>query len=141
MTRLAVLLACALFATCTWAAGVTVSGAWVRHLPASVPAGGYFTLHNQSKVAIALVGASSPDYAMVMLHKTVEEGGTSKMVPVDKIEVPAGGALTFHPGGYHLMLMHAKHEVKVGSRIPVTLIFSGGEKITAQFEVRGPSAR
>jgi len=98
-------------------------------------------LHNESKDAIALVGASSPDYAMVMLHKTVEEGGTSKMMAVDRIEVPAGGAVTFHPGGYHLMLMHAKHEIKVGSRIPVTLVFSGGAKVTAQFEVRGPTAR
>jgi periplasmic copper chaperone A len=141
MTRLAVLFASALFATSVWAAGITVSGAWVRHLPAGVPAGGYFTLHNQSKEAIALVGASSPDYAMVMLHKTVEQSGMSKMVPVHKIEVPAGGMLRFHPGGYHLMFMHAKHEVKVGSRIPVTLLFSGGEQVTARFEVHGPAAR
>jgi periplasmic copper chaperone A len=141
MTRLTVLLASVLFATSAWAAGLTVSGAWVRHLPAGVPAGGFFTLHNQSKGAVALVGASSPDYAMVMLHKTVEEGGTSKMMPVDRIEVPAGGAVAFHPGGYHLMLMHAKHEIKVGSRIPVTLVFSDGAKVTAQFEVRGPTAR
>jgi len=141
MARLTVLLASALFAASAWAAGITVSGAWIRHLPAGVPAGGFFTLHNQSKDAITLVGASSPDYAMVMMHKTVEEGGTSKMMPVDKIDLPAGGTVAFHPGGYHLMFMHAEHGVKVGSRIPVTLMFSGGGKVTAQFEVRGPTAR
>ncbi|HVB47028.1 MAG TPA: copper chaperone PCu(A)C [Burkholderiales bacterium] len=141
MARLALLLASALFAASAWAAGISVSGAWIRHLPAGVPAGGFFTVHNQGRQAAALVGASSPDYGMVMIHQTVEKGGMSMMKPVDRIEVPAGGKVTFRPGGYHLMFMQAKHDIKVGSKVPVTLEFSGGRKVSAQFEVRGPTAR
>lgn len=141
MKRLAVLIASVLFAATAWAGDVTVSGAWIRHLPAGVPAGGFFTAQNHGKQATALVGASSPDYMMVMMHKTVEQGGVSKMMAVDKVELPAGGEVSFHPGGYHLMFMHARHEIRVGSKVPVTLEFSGGEKVTAQFEVRGPTAR
>ncbi len=141
MARLTVLIASGLFAASAWAAGITVSGAWIRHLPAGVPAGGFFTLHNQGKEAVALVGGSSPEYGMVMIHRSIEEGGASKMMHVDKIDVPAGGKVIFSPGGYHLMLMDAKHDIKVGSRIPVTLVLSDGRKVTVQFEVRGPTAR
>ena len=141
MSRFTVLILSVLFSANSWAAGLSVSDAWIRHLPAGVPAGGYFSLQNQGKDAVALVGASSPAYGMVMMHKTVQEGGSSKMVGVDKIDVPAGGKFAFRPGGYHLMLMHAKHDIKVGSTIPVSLKFSDGQTITAQFEVRGPAAK
>ena len=141
MARVALLIASALFAVSAWAADITVSGAWIRHLPAGVPAGGYFTVHNQGRETAALVGASSPDYGMVMIHRTVEKGGMSMMRPVDRIEVPAGGKVSFRPGGYHLMFMQAQHDIEVGSRVPVTLEFSGGQKVSAQFEVRGPTAR
>lgn len=141
MARVAILIASALLAASAWAAGLTVSGAWIRHLPAGVPAGGYFSVQNLGKQPIALVGATSPDYGMVMIHKTVEEGGVSKMVAVNKIVLPAGGKVTFRPGGYHLMLMHAKHDIAVGSKVPVTLEFSGGQRVTVVFEVRGPTAR
>lgn len=141
MARLAILIASVLFAASAWAAGISVSDAWIRHLPAGAPAGGYFMLQNQGKEAVALVGASSPDYGMVMMHKTIEEGGSSKMVSIDKIDVPAGGKVAFRPGGYHLMLMHARHDIKVGSKIPVALKFSDGQTITVQCEVRGPTAK
>ena len=141
MVRLTILIVSALFTVSAWAAGISVSGAWIRQLPAGVPAGGFFTLQNQGKEAVALVAASSPEYGMVMLHKSVEEGDISRMMPVDKIEVPAGGKVLFRSGSYHLMLMNAKHNIKVGSRIPVVLEFSGGQKVTAQFEVRGPTAK
>ena len=139
MKRLAVLITSALFAASAWAGNITVSSAWIRYLPAGVPAGGFFTVHNRGKQSLALIGASSPDYAMVMIHKTIEDGGVSKMVPVDKINLPAGGNVSFHPGGYHLMFMHAKHDIKVGSKITVMLEFSGGQKVPAQFEVRAPT--
>lgn len=141
MARLALLIASALFAASAWAADITVSGAWIRHLPAGVPAGGFFTVHNQGRQAAALTGASSPAYGMVTIHQTVEKGGMSMMMPVERIEVPAGGKVSFRPGGYHLMFMQAKHDIKVGSKVPVTLEFSDGQKVSAQFEVRGPTAR
>ena len=141
MARLTFLIASALFAASAWAAGISISGAWIRQLPAGVPAGGFFTLLNGGKEAVALVAASSSEYGMVMIHKSIETAGTSNMIPVDRIDVPAGGKVQFRPGGYHLMLMDAKHNIKIGSSIPVALEFSGGQKVTAQFEVRGPTAR
>ena len=141
MSRIAIVIASLLLAANAWAADLGVSAAWVRLLPAGAPAGAYFTLANQGAKAVALVGASSPDYGAVMIHKTVEQGGMASMVMVDKVEVPAGGKLEFRPGGYHLMLMHAKHEIKLGTKIPLTLEFADGRKLTVQFDVRAPGAQ
>lgn len=141
MARVPVLIASVLFAASAWAAGIGVSGAWIRQLPAGAPSGGFFTLQNQGKNTLTLVGASSPGYDMVMIHKSMEEGGMSKMMSVDKIDVPAGGDVVFRPGSYHLMLMNARRDIKIGSSIPVTLKFSDGREVTTQFEVRGPTAK
>lgn len=119
---------------------VRVDDAWIRWLPAGLPAGGYMSLHNDSARPVALVGASSPDYAEVMLHHSVMENGTMHMLPVDKVEVPAHGELQFKPGGYHIMLMQARHEVHPGDQVPVILRFADGGQLRVSFEVRKPGA-
>lgn len=141
MSRFFLLLLAVVFAAGARAADISVSDAWIRLLPAGVPAGGFFTVRNRGSQAVTLTGASSPDYAMVMLHETREEGGVSKMSAVPGIAVPPGGKVSFRPGGYHLMLTHPRHPIAVGAHVPVTLEFAGGGKVTAQFEVRGPAAR
>jgi len=142
MTRLAGLaVSLILSVTNVWATEITVSGAWIRQLPAGVPAAGYFTVHNQGNQPIALVGARSPAYGTVMMHQTLDEGRISKMVRIHRIDIAPGGTVSFHPRSYHLMLMHPKRDIFLGSKIPVTLEFSDGQKVTTEFEVRGPTAR
>ena len=138
MARLSVLLL-VLFAASAAAADITVSSAWIRRMPGGAPAGGFFTV--RSNLATALTGARAPDYGMVKIHRTVEQGGVAKMTPVTSIDLPAGADVALRPGGYHLMLMHAKRDIELGSTIPVTLLFSNGKNVTVQFEVRGPTAR
>ncbi|MBN9554864.1 MAG: copper chaperone PCu(A)C, partial [Alphaproteobacteria bacterium] len=41
---------------------------WIRALPGSLPAGGYFILHNDGKSAQTLVSAQSDACGMLMLH-------------------------------------------------------------------------
>jgi copper(I)-binding protein len=123
------------------ASDIEVSNGWVRLLPAGVPAAGYFELRNKSKVPIRLVGASSLAFGTVMLHRSVEENGRSTMLHLDEIDVPAQGRITFKPGDYHLMLMQPTRALEPGGRIPVTLQLATGEKVTTQFELRGPSGK
>ena len=121
-------------------APVRVDDAWIRWLPAGLPAGGYMTLRNDSARPVALVGASSPDYEEVMLHHSVMKDGTMQMLPVSSVEIPAHGELQFKPGGYHIMLMKARHEVHPGDQLPLTLRFADGEQLRVRFEVRKPGA-
>ena len=54
---------------------------------------------------VTVVDVESLDFGMPMIHRTVEEGGVSRMRPAGKLEIPPGGELRFEPGGLHLMLM------------------------------------
>uniref|UniRef100_E6PVJ4 Copper chaperone PCu(A)C n=1 Tax=mine drainage metagenome TaxID=410659 RepID=E6PVJ4_9ZZZZ len=143
----------ALLASCVAVAAVTIApafaagaptvqakGAWIRWLPANLPAGGYVQLSNTGDKPAVLVGAESPDYGNTMLHQTVSKGGVSEMIHVDKITIPAHGHMAFSPGGYHIMLMQPKKEVKPGDKVPITFQFEGGKTLTVDFEVRKPGA-
>ena len=118
------------------APNATVSDAWIRALPASVPSGGYFTLHNNGDKPLTLTGASSPACGMLMLHKSEDMGGMMHMDDMTTIDVPAKGTLKFSPGGYHLMCMDATSAIKPGNTVDVTLQFAGGAALTAKFIVK-----
>jgi copper(I)-binding protein len=119
---------------------VQASGAWIRWLPANLPAGGYVLLTNSSAKPVDLVAAASPDYGNTMLHQSVSKGGVMEMLHVDKVVIPAHGSLAFKPGSYHIMLMQPKKAVKPGDIVPITLKFAGGEAMIVNFEVRKADA-
>ena len=127
--------------TSAFAGDVVVTGGWFRALPASVPSGGYFTLHNGSNKTITLTGASSPACGMLMLHKTEDKGGTMDMMDMPSIPVPAGTDLKFAPGGYHLMCMSPSAAIKPGAQVPVTLKFANGTSVQSDFSVRNASGK
>lgn len=116
---------------------MSVSNPWIRYLLPSVPAGGYLTLHNNGGDPAVLTGASSPACGTLMLHKSENNGGTSVMVMVPSITVPAHGEVSFSEGGYHLMCM--KPQMKLGERIPVTLNFKDGSALLLTMPVYGPA--
>ena len=118
------------------AAEVTVSGGWFRALPAGLPAGGYFTLHNDTDAAVTLISASSSACGMVMLHESVSTGGMEQMKMVDKVPVPAHGTFEFKHGGYNLMCMKPTAAMKPGAKVPVVLEFAGGDKLGVNFAVK-----
>ncbi len=120
--------------------GVSVTHAWVRWLPGNLPAGGYATIENRGDRTIRLLGADSPDYAMVMLHRSVEQNGVERMLAVDGMDVPAHGSAALAPGGYHLMLMQARHTIAPGAAVHMRLHFSDGSSVAADFIARPPSA-
>jgi len=114
---------------------VRVENAWIRWLPAGVPEGGYATLTNTGEKAATLIAASSPDYGEVSIHRSVEQGGTLSMVPVQKIAINPHSTVDFVATGYHFMLMQPRKAQKPGDHVPITLRFAEGT-LTVQFEVR-----
>jgi copper(I)-binding protein len=125
-----------------FAAGpLSVSDAWIRAMPAGIPSGGYFTLRNNGAKDLVLTGAATPACGSLMLHKSENTGGMSSMHHVDEVDVPAGGSVAFAPGSYHLMCMQANSAITPGAKVPVTLIFKDGSKITASFAVRNAAGK
>lgn len=115
--------------------GVRVEHAWIRWLPANLPAAGYAVIVNDGDATVRLTGASSPDYKSVMLHHSRLAQGDSTMEMVSSLDIPAHGKVKFAPGGYHLMLSHATHPIKPGDSVKMTLRFAGGESMQVDFSV------
>ena len=116
---------------------LAISNAWLRALPAGLPAGGYFTLHNTTAKPIVLSGASSSACGMIMLHKSEAMSGMAHMSDVETVSIPSGGKVEFAPGGYHLMCMNPAPAIKPGGQVGVTLEFADGTRLEAKFSVRG----
>lgn len=115
----------------------TVSEAWLRLPPLKGrPAAGYFVIKG-GKTADRLVGASATFAKRVELHATQDDKGVIKMISLDKVDVPAGGSVSFAPGGKHLMLFGLEPAPAKGSKAMLTLVFEKAGKVSAPFEVRG----
>ncbi len=115
---------------------IRVLAAWIRWLPAGLPAAGYLTLTNTGDKALALESASSPSYGDVSIHRSITHGTTEEMVPVKAITLEPHQTLEFQSTGYHLMLMQPTASADTSAKIPITLRFSDGSVLTVPFEVR-----
>ncbi len=125
------------FMASAWAAQVEVVDAWVREAPPNAPMmAGYLTLRNPGREAIVLVGARSPWFKKVEIHRSRIENGRARMEKQGKVEIPSGGEIRFDPGGYHLMLMHPVKRLRAGDRVRLELILDGGEHLEVEVPVR-----
>jgi copper(I)-binding protein len=119
---------------------VQIQDAWIRWLPADLPAGGYVVLVNMGDQPATLLGASSPDYATVSLHRSLNRNGTTQMTPVSQITIPAHSSLDFAATGYHLMLQQPRRPLNPGDHVTITLSFAGASALSVQFELRKADA-
>jgi len=128
-------LACALNAH---AAGrLVIENAWIPIPPPGVSMlAGYATLRNAGDAPLAITGAQSESFADVSLHYSFERDGLSRMRPVDELDVQAGSYRVLEPGGYHLMLMQPKRELKAGDKVKIHISTNSAEGADAEFVVR-----
>jgi copper(I)-binding protein len=126
----------------SWAAEspVSASAAWVRWLPDGLPAAGYVTLRNDDERMQRLTGASSPDYLKVILHRSVRENGVERMIKPDGVDIAPGTSISFAPGGYHLMLMEARHPIAPGDEVTFHLSFASGGSVDVRALVKPAGA-
>ncbi|HVB63760.1 MAG TPA: copper chaperone PCu(A)C [Nitrolancea sp.] len=96
----------------------------------------YFTIRNNGSAADQLLSASSAVASAVELHQSMLTNGISSMKSVSSVDVPAGGAVTFDPGNYHVMLIGLKRDLNVGDHFDLTLTFKQSGKVTVSVEVR-----
>jgi len=131
-----VLLAIAAFAFAAAAhAQVTVKDAWVRATVPQQQATGAFMQLTAARES-RLVSARSPVAATVEIHEMAMVDNVMKMRAVPGLELPAGKAVDLKPGGYHVMLMDLKGQVKEGDVVPVTLVVEGKDGKRETLEIK-----
>jgi hypothetical protein len=118
-------------------AQVTVKDPWVRATVSQQKATGAFMQITSAQDA-RLVEAKSPVAGVVEVHEMSMEKDVMKMRAVKALDLPAGKTVELKPGGYHVMLMDLKQQMKEGDTVPVTLVVEGKDKKRSTIEVKAP---
>ena len=119
-------------------AQLTVNEPWVRATVASQKATGAF-MQLSSPANTRLVAAKSSVANVVEIHEMAMVGDMMKMRAIPGIDVPAGKAVELKPGGYHVMLIDLKGQIKAGDTVPITLVFEGADKKQQTVEIKAPA--
>ena len=130
-------LAALIFAAFPVMAQVTVKDPWVRATVSAQKATGAFMQITSAQDA-RLIEASSPAAGVVEVHEMVMEKDVMKMRAVKGLDLPAGKTVELKPGGYHVMLMDLKQQMKEGDTVPLTLVVEGKDKKRSTIEVKAP---
>jgi hypothetical protein len=119
-------------------AQTTVKDPWVRGTVAQQKATGLFA-QITSTGGGKLLSASSPVAGVVEIHEMAMEGTTMKMRALPAgLDLPAGKAVELKPGGYHVMLLDLKQQLKEGDTVPVTLVVEGKDGKKESLELKVP---
>lgn len=108
-------------------AQVQVKDAWVRATVAQQKVSGAFMQISSSR-DLRLVEVRSPVAGAVEIHEMAMDKGIMRMRPASGVNLPAGGTVELKPGGYHVMLMDLKKQLKEGESVPITLVLEGKDK-------------
>ena len=115
-------------------AQVEVRDAWIRATVPSARSSGLF-MRIRSAQDAQLVEVRSSVAGVAEIHQMRMDGQMMRMQTVDAIDLPAGQAVNLAAGGYHIMLMDLKRQLKEGETVPVTLVMRNMGKVTLTQDV------
>lgn len=118
---------------------LAIAHPWSMELPPNAPTvAAYFVISNAGPDADRLIGVDSPIAGAAQLHEHVNKDGLMKMQQVPTVDIPAGGAVTFAPMAYHVMLLDLKDRSTLtdGQTFPLTLHFEKTGDVTVQVMVQ-----
>ncbi len=113
------------------AARLSIADPYIPLPAGGAMAAGYLTVRNAGG-ADQLVAVSSPGASSVTMHRST---GTS-MDALDRLPVPANGALEFARGGAHLMIMGWAKPPALGDELELDLTFAKAGTIAVRVPVK-----
>ncbi len=117
-----------------------VDQAWIRISPnKDMPSAGYFVVHG-GETPVELRGVMTDRALRVEMHESIDKGGKMTMQPIDRVAVPARTQVAFAPGGKHLMLWGVNPEAVAQGKVPLTFLFSNGDRIIVDAVVQKTGA-
>ena len=119
-------------------AQTTVREAWIRATVVQQRATGLFAQISSAQGG-KLVSASSSAAGVVEIHEMTMDGDVMKMRALPAgVDLPAGKAVEFKPGGMHMMLMDLKKPLSAGDMVAVTLIVEGRDRQRETLQLQVP---
>lgn len=116
---------------------VDVMHPYARAVPAGQENSAVFMmLKNNSARPVSLIQAQSSVAESVELHTHMVHNGVMMMRQVPEIQIPGNGSVKLQPGGFHIMLIGLKQQLKEGEKIRVKLHFSNGSLSTIELPVK-----
>ncbi|MEV6973473.1 copper chaperone PCu(A)C [Kitasatospora sp. NPDC093806] len=113
-------------------ARLSVADSYIPLPPAGGMGAGYLTVRNDGGEGDELVKVSSPGASSVTMHRST----ASTMEQVEKLDVPAHGALQLARGGTHLMIMGWQKSPTVGDELELDLTFARTGTISVKVPVK-----
>ncbi|MFK4793307.1 copper chaperone PCu(A)C [Sphingobium sp. ZW T5_29] len=129
-----------LLTACGDPAPTYIDQAWVRLSPnKDRPSAGYFVAHG-GDAGTQLRGVMT-DYALkVEMHESISEGGVMKMKPIDSVDIPAKGKVSFAPGGKHLMIWGINDTAISRGKMTFTFLLANGDRLLVDAAIQKPGA-
>jgi periplasmic copper chaperone A len=119
-------------------AQTTVKEPWVRATVPQQKASGLFAQIISAQGG-RLVSVASPVAGVVEIHEMSMDGDVMKMRALSNgLDLPAGKLVELKPGGYHVMLLDLKRQLKAGDTVPLTLVVEGADKKRETVLVQAP---
>jgi copper(I)-binding protein len=116
-------------------AQVEARAVWARAtVHGQTTAGVYMQLKSSERAS--LVAAESPAAGSVEIHEMKMENNVMRMRALSKLELPPGKTVELKPGGYHIMLLALKKQLKNGEVVPVRLKVEMADKSVKTLEVK-----
>ena len=127
-----------LLSACGAKEGIEVSDAWARTGMQGGNGAVYFVIENHNADMDELIGAASSVADAVEVHESKMEGDMMMMNHMESVALEPSQKVEFMPGGYHVMLIGLKQDLKAGDEIEVTLQFKNSADLTLTVTVKEP---
>ena len=108
---------------------IKIENAWMRTANKGMNTALYFDIKNVTSKDYELVDVSSDIAKVVQIHETFKQGENLGMRKIESITIKS--MTTFHlaPGGFHVMVIRLKENLKPGDKKEFTLTFKNHGKI------------
>jgi copper(I)-binding protein len=103
---------------------------------ATLSTNAYLTIQNSGGEADRLLKAESEGISRIEFRGTTPGSDLLTQKPLETIDLPGQGTISFASGSYAMLLMGMKKDLKAGETLTISLFFEKAGKIDATFAIR-----
>jgi hypothetical protein len=115
---------------------IKVENAWLRTANKGMNTALYIDVNNLSSKDDMLMDVKSDIANTVQIHETFKQGDNMGMRRVPSVTIKGNSSFHFAPGGFHVMVIKLKENLKEGDKKEFTLTFKHAGKVKVKAVVR-----